>query len=94
MALELLFVIIIWQIFALVQYVHKNFMHFLTSSTMKELASWDFLKSFKNKGYKYGSIFFFKASHISVRAIIAFLETLDLKDSTNFNTSGIMAGKF
>ena len=81
-------------IFCEEQYLHKEVMHFLTSSTIKELASCDFLKSLIKIDYKNGSIAFFKASHIYARVIIAFFDKVDLKDSTSFKTSGIIAGKF
>jgi hypothetical protein len=42
---------------------------------------------------KNGSMAFLRASHISTRAIIAFLERVDRRDSTSFKTSGIMAGR-
>lgn len=60
---------------------------------MKEFASWDFLNNFINIVSKNGSIAFFNASHNSERVIIAFLDKLDLKDSTNLSTSGIIAGR-
>ena len=44
--------------------INKNdylVMHFFTYSTMNVLASWAFLNSFMNKGYKYASIDFLKA---------------------------------
>jgi hypothetical protein len=61
LALALLFVIIIEQIFVVEQYVHRDVMNFFTYSTMNVLASWTFLNSFTNKGYKYASIDFLKA---------------------------------
>lgn len=47
-------------ILADVQYMHKEAMHFLTSSTIKELVSWDFLKSFTNMASRNGSMAFFR----------------------------------
>lgn len=61
---------------------------------MKVLVSWAFLNNFTKIVYKKGSIDFFRASHISANVIIAFLAKLDLKDSTNLSTSGIMTAKF
>ena len=76
-----------------VQYKQRDVMHFRTSYTMKELASSDFLKSLMKMPSKNGSMAFLRASHISTRAIIAFLERVDRRDSTSFKTSGIMAGR-
>ena len=69
-------------------------MHFRTSSTMKELASRDFLKSLIKMPSRNGSMAFLRASHISARVIMAFLERVERRDSTSFKTSGIMAGRF
>lgn len=73
------------------QYMQRDFMHFFTSSTINELASWDFLNSLVKIDYKKGSIAFFKASHSSASVIIAFFDILDLRDSTSLSTSGIIA---
>jgi hypothetical protein len=48
-------------ILADVQYMHKEVMHFFTSSMMKELVSWDFLKSLTNIVSRNGSMAFFRA---------------------------------
>lgn len=61
---------------------------------MKEFASCDFLNNLKKIVYKNGSIDFFNASHNSESVIIAFLDKLDRRDSTNLRTSGMIAGKF
>lgn len=51
-AFALLLVMIMLQILPVVQYVHRDVMHFRTYSTMNVLASWAFLNSFTNRGYK------------------------------------------
>jgi hypothetical protein len=47
---------------------------------MKLLVSHPFLKSLAKIGYKNTSIYFFNASHIYERVIIAFFAKLDLND--------------
>lgn len=55
------FVKIIDVILFVEQYSHRDVIHFRTSSTIKLLASCDFLKSLTKIGYKNGSIAFFNA---------------------------------
>lgn len=61
MALVWEFMTIMDTILLEVQYMHKDVMHFLTSSTMKVLASDAFLKSLIKMVSRKGSIAFFKA---------------------------------
>lgn len=61
---------------------------------MKLLVSHPFLKSLAKIGYKNTSIYFFNASHIYDRVIIAFFAKLDLNDSTSLSTSGITTERF
>jgi hypothetical protein len=61
---------------------------------MNEFVSWAFLKSLMKMAYRKGSMHFLKVSHISAKVIIPFLARVDLRDSTNFSTSGIMIPKF
>jgi hypothetical protein len=55
------FVIIIEVILLDEQYKQSDVMHFRTSSTIKEFASWDFLNNLIKMAYKKGSIAFFNA---------------------------------
>ncbi len=55
------FITIIDVILPEVQYIHNDDIHFLTYSTIKELASCDFLNSLIKIVSKNGSIAFFKA---------------------------------
>lgn len=75
-----MFITIIDVILLAEQYIQRELIHFLTSSTIKELASWDFLKSFIKIVYRKGSMAFLRDSHIYDRVIMAFFDSEDLSD--------------